>query len=69
MRALITDSIVYLQKGQAGIDADRNIRDANINNIINFTSYSTATSAPNTDRLAGKSGSRIVAMSFCEPRS
>ncbi|GFO54607.1 hypothetical protein GMSM_16140 [Geomonas sp. Red276] len=60
MRALITDSLVYLQKGQAGIDADRRTVAADPNNIINFTNYSTAISAPNSDRIAaGQSGSSV----------
>lgn len=58
MRALITDSLVYLQKGQAGIDADRRITATDPNTLINFTNYSTAISAPNADRIAaGQSGS------------
>ena len=60
MRALITDSVVYLQKGPAGIAADRRITDTNPNNLMNFTNYSTAISAPNSDRIAaGQSGSTV----------
>ncbi|MCM0083747.1 hypothetical protein L4X63_19340 [Geomonas sp. Red32] len=60
MRALITDSLVYLQKGQAGIDADRTVTSTDPNNLINFTNYSTAISAPNSDRIAaGQSGSSV----------
>lgn len=54
MRALIADSIVYLQNGAVG---DRTVIYPTKNGVINFSNYSTAVSAPNTDRLAGKSGS------------
>ena len=49
-RALMADSIVYLQKGAVG--SDRTVLYPSPNNIVSFTAYSTAKPAPDSNGVS-----------------